>query len=284
MKAAAAITLFQERVGATGTAVLATGLAVLLATLCLHLCSRQSSEGDATCAPLASPHVPIFGNALEYKKGPAKFLIATAAKCGPVFRLNLAGMHTTVVCSAETMKQFAFAPTSVLSAKAAVADLGFDYTLGRFNVSQGTDIHKRIIKTNYFTTAQLEKSASLLRQYIESSIKLELGVLGSPVIPDFMAFVRKVVLSAMIGEMLGSSLSEQYGSLGPGFSLVDDFIVLQDGIEDATAKAAVLPAWLAGPACLWTAATRRGRMVRRLHKCLEAIWAEPVDVNIHGTV
>ena len=44
--------------------------------------------------------------------------------------------------SATPSSQVATAPESVLSARAAVADFGFEYTLGNRNVSMGTDFHK----------------------------------------------------------------------------------------------------------------------------------------------
>lgn len=263
--------------------ILLTGaVAVLLACMIQRRVRQQSDDKLLMRPPLAAPHIPVLGNALQYKKCPSTFLCQTAARYGPVFRLNLAGMETTVVCSAEAMRQFAFAPESVLSAKEAVSDLGFDYTLGTFNVSKGTDIHKKIIKANYFTHTQLGRSAAALCRFIDEAMQQEVSALKDDLVPDFITFVRKIVLSALIQEMLGPELPNRFLALTGGRSLVDDFIVLQDGIEDATARAAVTPAWLARPLFLNAAASRRNVMVSHLQECLELIWESPSTDSEQG--
>ena len=179
---------------------------------------------------------------------------------------------------------------SVLSATAAIADLGFNHTLGEFNVMNGASVHKTVIKNNYFTPSQLNSTAGHFRRYIDTAVSDQLSRLkDQSCIPDFISFIRKVVLSTIIDDMLGSKLLKQYHtnngrtvtnvspavvateSDGRG-DFIEDFIALQDGIEDATATATVLPDWLALPTCLWAAASRREKLTRRLVGCLQALW------------
>ncbi|CAB9525050.1 expressed unknown protein [Seminavis robusta] len=67
-----------------------------------------------------------------------------------VFRLNLAGRKMVIVGSCPvTMKHVASQPESVLSSCRAVAEIGFEYTMGHFNVYEGTAWHKAILKNHY---------------------------------------------------------------------------------------------------------------------------------------
>ena len=54
-----------------------------------------------------------------------------------------------------------------------------------------------------------------------------------------------------------------------GSELVDAIVAFQDGVEEATAAAAVLPRWLALPLILWPAARRRRRLEKRIAAALE---------------
>jgi hypothetical protein len=102
--------------------------------------------------------VPILGHALAYKDDPAAFLVATCESVGPIFSINLAGKRMIVVGpSINATKQVALAPESQLSARQAVADIGFNETLGPLNVFRGTDMHKRWIKDAYGGPSGLEE-------------------------------------------------------------------------------------------------------------------------------
>ena len=249
---------------------------LLVGSVCALRWLRYPSGGnrmETSTAPLASPHIPVFGNALEYKKSPTKFLATAANNCGPVFRINLAGMQTTIVSSRETIRQFAYASESILSSPAAIADIGFTYTLGKLNSENGAEVHKRIIKSCYFTKDQLNTTVLSFSRLLDLAVKKQLLKYPSLVINDFLSFIRKVILSVIISEMIGDQFSNLYKeACGGDGDLIDDFIVLQDGIEDATAMATVLPEWLALPFCLWSAESRRTLMVTRLQSCLESIW------------
>jgi hypothetical protein len=184
----------------------------------------------------------------------------------------MAGLRTSIMASREAMRQFSFAPESVLSAREAVADFGFRYTLGDFNVFTGTDIHKRVVKDEYFTKVQLDAMALRMMEYFRSSIRGLIGTEKSGRITDFLDFSRRVMLRSMFFEMLGPNVLDSYASAETGF--MDEFMDFQDTVEDATAKAAVLPTWLALPVCLWACANKRKRVVGRIQDCLLRFWSD----------
>ncbi len=110
-------------------------------------------------APQATPNYPILGNALQYARNPPAYLVEQRRRHGGVFALNLAGFRsarcrrhhrlsrddpdvtnsprapfyiafqtmyrTVIVADPVTMRQVANAPETVLSARHAVADFGF---------------------------------------------------------------------------------------------------------------------------------------------------------------
>ena len=190
--------------------------------------SKESSK----LPPMVQPSIPLLGNALEYKKSPPGFLIEAARKYGSVFRINLAGMETTVVTSRNTMKQFAQAPESVLSAREAVSDFGFLNALGEANTTRGTDFHRYVIKNRYFkasaVAAKSSETLSLLAEAIDAEIALvlaapascraESGAGAKGVIPDFMYFSRRVFLTLNIVDFMGRDLLDQYNAQGNCFS------------------------------------------------------------------
>ena len=69
--------------------------------------------------------LPLLGHALSYKASPPDFLSRAREACGPVFRINLAGMVTTVVSDVASMKAVATAPEKLLSARDAVRNVAF---------------------------------------------------------------------------------------------------------------------------------------------------------------
>ena len=112
--------------------------------------------------PMATGSMPIIGHALAYKHDPAAFVTVQCETIGPCFRVNLAGKKMVIIGrSSEAMRQVALAPESVLSARQAVLDIGFEETLGVLNVTVGTDMHKRILKANYAPSG-LEKEVPQL--------------------------------------------------------------------------------------------------------------------------
>ena len=104
----------------------------------------SGSSSTAGSPPPWAPglRLPLLGHALSYKANPPGFLRAARDAAGPIFRMDLAGLRTTIVASAEAMKQVATEREAVLSARAAVSDFGFGFTLGDENVFRGTDIQE----------------------------------------------------------------------------------------------------------------------------------------------
>ena len=119
-------------------------VAVLVVVASASVLWRPQNRGEEP--PLASPSVPVLGNALHYKAAPCEYIRRQAKIFGGVFQMNLAGFRTTLVADKVALKQFALATEKVLSARDAVADFGFRETLGELNVFVGTDIHKLLLK------------------------------------------------------------------------------------------------------------------------------------------
>jgi cytochrome P450 len=76
--------------------------------------------------------------------------------------------------------------------------------------------------------------------------------------------IRGAVLRAVLAQLIGGGILERGGS-----ELVDAIVQFQDGVEEATAAAAVLPRWLALPLVLWPAARRRRRLEARIAAALD---------------
>jgi cytochrome P450 len=193
-------------------------------------------------APLAPHCLPLIGHALAYKRDPAAFLTRACDACGPVFRINLAGRHFVVVGSdRETMRQVACAGEDVLSARAAVLDIGFEQTLGLMNVTSGTDFHRTCIQAS-FAGSRLGDEAEPMMRAIKQSFQLEFTAVSSSggVVPDFLQLVRRCVLRSVICRLLGPAVMSRLPA-----DFIDSFMVFQDAVESATASAAVLPRWLA---------------------------------------
>ena len=71
-------------------------------------------------------------------------------------------------------------------------------------------------------------------------------------------------MRAVLSRLIGGGILERGGK-----DLVDAIVEFQDGVEEATAAAAVLPRWLALPLILWPAARRRRRLEKRIAAALE---------------
>ena len=259
-------------------------IAMVLASLVLWLRARirQPPAGLAR-PPVAPGAVPILGHALAYKDDPAAFLVATCESVGPIFSINLAGKRMIVVGPSITAtKQVALAPESQLSARQAVADIGFNETLGPLNVFRGTDMHKRWIKDAYGGPGGLEEEIEPLWHSLGRSLKEEIYFnfgtcsenLGDAdtAVADLFGLVRACVLRCQIERLLGVPIliaagNENGAPARMGF--VKSFMEFQDAIENATAMAAVLPRALALPLVLWPVARRRRRLVARLAQAID---------------
>jgi hypothetical protein len=95
-----------------------------------------------------------LGHALWYQRDPVGYLQHCTKTLGPIFRLNMAGKKMSGIGEGgeggkrnsqdgvSILKQLATMPESILSARQAVADIGFEQTLGWLNVHEGTLLHK----------------------------------------------------------------------------------------------------------------------------------------------
>lgn len=241
-----------------------------------HLGGNNGVNDDCwpigTKVPNAVGGLPIMGNALQYQKNPTGCIREQEASTrSKVFRMNLAGRKIIIVGSdASAMKQVATKPASVLSSRKAVAEIGFEYTLGPINVYKGTDWHKQILKDyimgDNFQSTFLPGIFKALSNAIDEEVKLATKRNGDLAeIPDLFHFIRRVVLRATLDNFVSPLMLHE----DPG--LLEALMVFQDKVEDATAKAAVLPRIIALPVCLWSTQKAREALKLRISKILPDI-------------
>ena len=233
--------------------------AIFAALVVAALAATARRKDDDGNIPWATNAIPLLGHALAYKRDPATFITEQRKLVGDVFRLNLAGKRMIVIAGgAENVKAVAFASERRFSARAAVRDVGFGELLGERNVDAGTDFHARVLRRWRLDDAEIAELAKAL----EAGLNAELTT-GKEV-PDLLAAIRGAVLRAVLSRLIGGGILERGGS-----ELVDAIVLFQDGVEEATAAAAVLPRWLALPLILWPAARRRRRLETRIAAALD---------------
>lgn len=226
----------------------------------------------------------MIGHALAYKTNPASFLLRQVHAVGSIFRINLAGRRMVVLCGGASddgeMQQVKVAmtlPERQLSARDAVADIGFEYTLGRANVYEGTDFHKRLIKDHL---NKADATIPLLFTALKDAYRLEIDkhidkdAQGDDddsklMVKDLFALVRRCTIRAVVSVFLGSSLLEA----SDGF--LDDFMILQDDIEEATAAAAVLPKFMSSPLILRPVEKSRIEFQKDIAQRIVDAWKKP---------
>lgn len=214
--------------------------------------------------------------------------------------INLAGMKTYILTSDLLLKQFDAISHSnqILSNSEAINDFGFQYTLGKFNIFDGTKIHKLIIKNsltnllpqltsswipiiqqrfflemNSITTTTTSLSHSQLSSDSFLSNQIEI------IIPNFLHLIRRVMLGSIINSFISPQFMSYYSILISASEgrpqatcdVIDDFMEFQDEIETATATAAVLPQWLAVLVCLQRCQANRMILVKRFQLVIQAI-------------
>lgn len=243
---------------------------------------------SASDIPNAIGGIPILGNALQYKDNPIQCLSdQQRALKSKLFRINLAGRQMIIVGSdSKVMKQIATQPSGILSARKAVADIGFEYTLGPINVYKGTDWHKRILKhelmsNNKFTTHFLPITFHALEQALQyelqqhelqqqkksTTIKQDDNNNNDMVlISDLFPLIRRCTLKAQMDSLLSPIFLQEDPTL------LEAFMIFQDMIEETTAKAAVLPRWIALPICLWPTQAARNKLIQRLIPLIQLAW------------
>lgn len=173
----------------------------------------------------------------------------------------------------ELLHQAMTLPERILSSKDAVADVGFLYTLGSNNVYRGTDFHKRCIKD--YMNEHGDLNLSLLNALRDSygvvleEERLKQAANNVIVVDDLLDLVRLATLRAIVVELLGESFLNCFSCSN---DFLNEFMILQDSIESATAAAAVLPSWISVPLILKPVKKRREKLQMNIQERIRWAW------------
>jgi sterol 14alpha-demethylase len=237
--------------------------------------STNNSKDDGI--PTVPGAVPILGHALAYKKNPPQFLSSAFENYGNVIRINLAGKQMVVFGrDCPELRQVASAPERTVSARDAVQEVGFAETLGYFNISKGTDIHKHLLKSSLLTPTKLQAHLEHVYSGLKDAIRIELEQSDNPQSIDFMKWMRRVMLRVTLTQLIGSSFWKHVD----GRTFLSNYVKFQDLLEDATAQAAVLPIWMALPLCLWGVQRRRLVLQKELKRVIKSMEGEVVGIGV----
>ena len=168
-----------------------------------------------------------------------------------------------VGANVELQRQVALQLESTLSSYEAIAQIGFDATLGTNNVFVGTEFHKKLLKDAFChdfnvscrmatqqTSQALDKELLLLDQFSPSNTANPYSRSKSySLAPDVFQLACIIILSTILAVFCGTCFLDDRHIF-----LLKDLMELQDKIEYATAAAAILPRrvanWLVlGPTC-----------------------------------
>jgi len=252
-------------------------IAIVLSAFISWLWKKSSNQNSFVCnIPWAKGGVPLLGHALAYTRDPPSFICKQEKTLGPIFRINLAGRIMIVIGSSpEAMRHVATLPSSVMSSEKAIAELGFEYTLGKTNVFKGTAWHKRILKDEIMSVSKFESTfLPNARAEISRSLHKEIKRYESQshertvFIPDLFTFVRRCILRAMMNQLVGLSIDDN----DEEEILLDEIMKFQDCVEDATAKAAVMSKLLARPLVLRPVEKKRQKLEVLIAAYIEAVW------------
>jgi hypothetical protein len=137
--------------------------ALLLLVVACHEAYNMFKQREKP--PHARPWVPIFGNALSFRRDPAHYMckLAEKHKDAGCFTLDLAGLKLHVLTDPAAMLLLAQAPETVFSEKQASLDLGYTETLGQLNNYAGAQVHRQIMKEHLARDLQ-ERPGALMTQ------------------------------------------------------------------------------------------------------------------------
>jgi sterol 14-demethylase len=233
----------------------ATACSIALSTL--YYIATRHPRSNVPNAPLA---IPLLGHALIFRKNPNDFFRKAQSVVGPVFRINLAGRRMIMVTSPAVMEKVTAAPETILSSETAVREIGFDYTLGLFNVTEGTSFHRKVLKSDAHA-AFLKRVMSQLQHSFDTELSKTRANKGRVEISDLFVFSRRCFVRACLVAFIGKNLESD--------ALISDIMIFMDRVEDATAKAAVLPRYLAIPLVLRPVQAQRLQLQKRIAALLE---------------
>jgi cytochrome P450 len=205
-------------------------------------------------APPEAEGWPWVGSALAFRRDPVKLLGELRRRLGPVFTLNLAGLRITLVSDLQLLAEVLESPEDVLSSGEAQRDFGFEIMLGRESLFLGTDVHHRLLTRHRGRWAS--DVGARLRTAVSSAAARELAVAGARFEP-FELF-RRMALRATVEILVDPQL------LADAPEHVDAYMRFQDDLEDATARALVMPRWLGEPLLLAPVSRQRAQIVAQL--------------------
>lgn len=272
-----------DTIWTTPAAAIVTPLTILIAYYVTFYSSRQSAQESTPSSsqqiPWAPGGIPILGHALLYKQDPPGFLTQTRNQVGNVFRLNLAGKEMIVVVGPNEQRVVAKAPESEYSARQAVANVGFLQLLGSLNVHTGADVHKGIVKGVWHSNPN--QQVQMWLKSLEKSLSIEVEISTTATTDnkkyDLLPLLRRVFLRAVISHMISPDFLENWT-----FPFLQEYMEFQDILEEATAKAVVLPRWIALPAFLWPVQRRRHKLQQTIVKRLHELQKQQQDPSSMG--
>jgi cytochrome P450 len=250
---------------------------LLVAVVLVFLFVLWKRRGTVLNAPLASGWIPLLGNALAYKADPVAYLRAQHAQHGGIFVMDLAGFSTVLVAGFSSLKQFAAAPESVLSAREAVADFGFRETLGDMNVFVGTDVHKMALKNAIYPALRTKSAQEKIWMIIQRSVQRECTDQSHI---DVFPVMRRIYIRVMLDYLVGEPVLQHFSDHGTDF--IAEFSRFQDSVEEATAKAVAMPDWLAKYLVLGPVKRQRAKLSAKLTHALKQCAAATDAVGQQG--
>ncbi|HJL32335.1 MAG TPA: hypothetical protein RMI62_24835, partial [Polyangiaceae bacterium LLY-WYZ-15_(1-7)] len=200
--------------------------------------------------PPRVPAAPLIGGlagALAYRRDPPAFLRRWRARLGPVFTLSLAGVEMTVVAGPAEAEPVLRAPDTRLGARAAQARFGFERTLGPIALHVGTDLHQTLL------VRERRRWDGDLEARLRDAVARALDAEPSGEVELFAA-LRRVALRATARAFGSDALAAE--------PFLARFAAFQDVLEEATARGAALPGFVARP-LVYEPVHRRGRALVR---------------------
>ena len=172
------------------------------------------------------------------------------------------------------MPKVARAHPSVLSFNKAIADFGFLELLGGINSYLGSGAHRLVLKNELYPSLEKGDGVAQYAACISAAIDIyfptggaDAGAAAASGAADVLPTFRRVLMHSTIAQLVGPSVLEA----APTF--IEEYITFQDKLEEATAKATVLPRWLAKPLFLDHVGVLRQGLVAMLSPTIASMWA-----------